>query len=89
MHERSSLSPAPFGFSLTVDPVQNLFDEMYYSDLDGGILEAFGRLLKHNVRIYVYPALDNSTGELVSAETLQVGVITCIVMHQAPWATTG
>ena len=51
--------------------LQNLFEEMYYSDLDGGILEAFGRLLKSNVRIYVYPALDNATGELVSADTLQ------------------
>ena len=37
-----------------LDPlVQNLFDEVFYQDLDGGILEAFGRLLKHNVRIYV------------------------------------
>ena len=57
---------------LTRHRAQNLFDEMYYSDLDGGILEAFGRLLKHNVRIYVYPALDNHTGELIAADTLKV-----------------
>ena len=70
-----------------IHPVQNLFDEMYYSDLDGGILEAFGRLLKHNVRIYVYPALDNSTGELVSAETLQVQNDHLLCIASSQWCT--
>ena len=57
---------------LTHNSAQNLFDEVFYQDLDGGILEAFGRLLKHNVRIYVYPSLDAHTGELVTVDNLQV-----------------
>jgi hypothetical protein len=34
-----------------------LFDEKYYTKLEGGILEAFGRLLKNDLRIYCYPLL--------------------------------
>lgn len=30
-------------------------DERFYADLEGGILEAVGRLFKSNVRLYVYP----------------------------------
>lgn len=52
--------------------VQELFKEKHYTDLDGGILEGFGRLLKYDLKLYVYPTLDEKTGELVTAETLQV-----------------
>ncbi len=52
--------------------VQELFKEKHYADLDGGILEGFGRLLKYDLKLYVYPTLDEQTGELVTAETLQV-----------------
>ena len=52
---------------------QELFKEKHYTDLDGGILEGFGRLLKYDLKLYVYPTLDETTGELVTAETLQVG----------------
>ena len=30
----------------------------YYADLDGGILESFGRLFKNDLKVYVYPLLD-------------------------------
>ena len=45
-------------------------------DLTGGILEGFGRLLKYDLKLYVYPTLDEKTGELVTAETLQVCLLT-------------
>lgn len=51
---------------------QELFKEKHYADLDGGILEGFGHLLKYDLKLYVYPTLDEQTGELVTAETLQV-----------------
>jgi hypothetical protein len=44
----------------------------HYNDLDGGILEGFGRLLKFDLKIYVYPTLDTKTGEVITAENLQV-----------------
>jgi hypothetical protein len=46
-----------------------LFNEAYYQNLPGGTLEAFGRLFKNDVRVYVYPTRDRSTGQLVTAET--------------------
>jgi hypothetical protein len=32
-----------------------LFDEKYYGDLDGGILEAMGRMFKSELKLYIYP----------------------------------
>ena len=32
-----------------------LFDEKYYTQLPGGILESFGRLFKNDLKLYVYP----------------------------------
>jgi hypothetical protein len=48
-----------------------LFDEKYYGDLDGGILESFGRLFKNELRIYVYPLRDEN-GELSTVDNLEV-----------------
>ena len=53
--------------------MQELFKEKHYKDLDGGILEGFGRLLKFDLRIYVYPTLDSKTGKVITAENVQVG----------------
>ena len=52
--------------------MQELFKEKHYKDLDGGILEGFGRLLKFDLRIYVYPTLDSKTGKVITAENVQV-----------------
>lgn len=49
-----------------------LFDESYYQSLDGGILEAFGRLFKHDLKLLVYPYLDPESGELVTVANLPV-----------------
>ncbi|MCB9496994.1 MAG: TonB-dependent receptor [Fibrobacteria bacterium] len=49
-----------------------LFDETYYHNLDGGVLEAFGRLFKNDLKVYVYPFLDRSTGRISTARDLEV-----------------
>lgn len=55
--------------------MQELFKEKHYTDLDGGILEGFGRLLKYDLKLYVYPTKDDKTGQLVTADTLKVRII--------------
>lgn len=50
----------------------DLFDEKYYTDLDGGILESFGRLFKNNLNVYCYPLLDQTTGELTTTSNLVI-----------------
>lgn len=59
-------------FALGVPNLRRLFEERYYENLDGGILEAIGRMFKSGVKIYVYPCKDPATGRLVTATTLQV-----------------
>lgn len=49
-----------------------LFDEKYYTQLPGGILESFGRLFKHELKLYVYPLRQALTNELVTVHNLEV-----------------
>jgi hypothetical protein len=60
------------GLVMGVPTLRDLLDERYYSDLDGGILESFGRLFKHDLKVYAYPQLDARTGALVTAGNLRV-----------------
>lgn len=54
----------PVGIVLGLPLFEELFNERWYTDLGGGLLEAFGRLFKNRVRLYVYPAGDPITGKL-------------------------
>jgi hypothetical protein len=49
-----------------------VFDEKYYKDLSGGILEAFGKFFRNGMRVYLYPYKDPETHELLSSDTLKV-----------------
>jgi hypothetical protein len=54
-----------------VPNIQDIFNEKYYTDLEGGILEAFGKLFSGNIRLYVYPVLGED-GEMITLENLRV-----------------
>jgi len=41
-----------------------LFDQKYYTELPGGILENFGRLFKNDLKVYVYPLQRSPSDEL-------------------------
>ncbi|MDH5426170.1 MAG: TonB-dependent receptor, partial [Gammaproteobacteria bacterium] len=43
-------------------------NEAYYKNLAGGILEAFGRLFKYELRLYVAPCLNQNNDELTTTE---------------------
>jgi len=49
-----------------------LFDEKYYSELPGGILENFGRLFKNDLKVYVYPLQKSGGDELQTIHTVKV-----------------
>jgi hypothetical protein len=59
------------GMVLGVPTLVQIFEEKHYEDLDGGILEALGRLLSGPVRLYVYPLRNTRTGEAVTAESFR------------------
>jgi hypothetical protein len=52
----------PIAITMGAASLYDLFKEQYYSGLEGGILEAFGKLFTKNLRIYVYPLLNQATG---------------------------
>jgi hypothetical protein len=52
--------------------LRELFDEQYYTKLEGGILESFGRLFKNDLRLYIYPLLDQTAGTLITVDNLEV-----------------
>lgn len=60
------------GVILGVYNLSTIFDEKYYDNLPGGLLEAFGRGFGHNVKLYVYPAFDVETGALLDMYNLQI-----------------
>ena len=60
------------GIVLGAPSMIELFEEKYYTQLPGGILESFGRLFKNDLKLYVYPSLDGVSGELTTVENLQV-----------------
>jgi hypothetical protein len=62
----------PVGVALGVPTLRQIFDEKYYDDLQGGILESFGRLFRNDLRLYVCPALDDETGELMTVHNLKI-----------------
>ena len=60
------------GVAMGVPTLKELFDEKYYTDLSGGILESFGRMFKNELKLYVYPLLEARSGSLITASNLRV-----------------
>ena len=56
---------------LGIPTLRQLFDEEHYRDLEGGVLEALGKLLRGPVTLYVYPWKNSETGDVVTAETFE------------------
>jgi len=60
------------GLAMGVNNLLEIFNEQYYADLPGGIMEAFGKLFKKNVKVYLYPYLDKEKDILLTSKNLQV-----------------
>lgn len=60
------------GVAMGVNNLLMVFEEKYYNDLSGGILEAFGKIFKKAVTIYLYPYYYQETKELLTSENLKV-----------------
>ncbi len=60
------------GLVMGVPSLMEIFDEKYYLNLEGGILEALGRMFKGGLKLFVYPMIDEATGQVVTAKQLKV-----------------
>ncbi|MFH1499961.1 MAG: hypothetical protein ABII82_19290 [Verrucomicrobiota bacterium] len=43
------------GVAMGINNLLEIFNEKYYENLEGGILENFGRLFRNAVKLYIYP----------------------------------
>ena len=43
------------GVAMGINTLHEIFDEKYYENLEGGILESMGRMFRHAVKLYIYP----------------------------------
>src|SRR5262249_33669132 len=60
------------GLVMGVPSLIEILSEKYYTNLEGGILEALGRMFKGGLKLYVYPMIDEATGKIVTATQIQV-----------------
>lgn len=60
------------GITMGIGSLRDLFDEKYYTTLEGGILESFGRLFKNDLKLYVYPLKGKNQEELTTIDNLDV-----------------
>ena len=68
----SEFTKKRMGLGMGVYNLIQIFDEKYYRNLSGGILEAFGKLFFKDLKIYLYPLKDVKTGEIINSRTLKV-----------------
>ncbi len=66
-----SYTQQPMSIVLGVPTLEDIFNEKYYQNLPGGILESFGRLFRYQLRLYVSPGIDDDSGNLITAESFR------------------
>jgi hypothetical protein len=62
----------PIAVTMGAASLRDLFKEEYYAGLEGGILEAFGKLFTKDLRVYVYPLRDLATGALETVGSIKM-----------------
>jgi hypothetical protein len=62
----------PIGLVMGVPSLIEIFNEKYYNKLEGGILEALGRMFKGGLKLYVYPMIDEASGKIIAATQIEV-----------------
>ncbi|MEN8791369.1 MAG: TonB-dependent receptor, partial [Lentimonas sp.] len=67
----SRYTAEPIAIILSIGLLNELFKEKWAANLQGGILESFGRLFKNNVQLFVYPWHNTKSKELVTADNFK------------------
>ena len=57
--------------TMGVNNLIEIFDEKYYNNLRGGILEAFGKLFVQNLRVFLYPTKSDE-GTIINSNNIHV-----------------
>jgi len=57
------------GVAMGINNLLEIFNEKYYENLEGGILESFGRLFRNAVKLYIYPMRQEAFDRYIAPET--------------------
>jgi len=68
----STFTKKRMGLIMGVNNMVELFNEKYYRDLNGGILEAFGILFTRDLKIYLYPSKNDKDQSLINSKNMEV-----------------
>ena len=68
----SRYTKRPIGITLGASKLNEIFDESFYNESEGGLLGGLGQLFKNPARLYVYPYIDLDSGELMTVENFPV-----------------
>ena len=68
----SKYTKEQMGLTMGVNNFVEIFDEHYYEDVRGGILEAFGKMFHNNLKVYLYPMKNLETGEIITSNNLKL-----------------
>jgi hypothetical protein len=60
------------GLTMGVINFVEIFDDQYYDNLRGGILEAFGNIFINNMKIYLYPAKNGEEKGYINSDNLKL-----------------
>ncbi|MGD7652618.1 MAG: TonB-dependent receptor [Verrucomicrobiales bacterium] len=71
----------PIGIILSIGLLNELFKAKWSSNLEGGLLESFGRLFKAGVTLQVFPWKNRKSGELVTVENFKTPE-NCVHLYQ-------
>lgn len=62
----------PLGLAMGAAKLDEILDESFYNETEGGLLGGLGQLFKNPTRLYVYPHIDMATGHVTTAANYQV-----------------
>ena len=67
----SNYTKKQLGLTMGVNNFVEIFNESYYKEIDGGILEAFGKMFHNKVKVYLYP-ISNNDGQIINSTNLKL-----------------
>ncbi|MBC8307137.1 MAG: TonB-dependent receptor [Pelagibacterales bacterium] len=68
----SQFTKSRMGVILGVDNLMDMFEEQYYRNLNGGIMEAFGVIFTRDIKFYLYPYKPNDKTELLNSNNIPI-----------------
>jgi len=68
----SQFTKSRMGLIIGVDNLVEMFEEQYYRNLNGGIMEAFGIIFTRDIRFYLYPYKPNDKEELLNSGNIPI-----------------